>query len=44
MRSLAAGEIKPLVAARVPLLEAARAHELLEAGGQPGKVVLVTES
>jgi NADPH:quinone reductase-like Zn-dependent oxidoreductase len=44
LRSLAAGEISPLVAARVPLTDAARAHEMLEAGGHPGKVVLVTES
>jgi NADPH:quinone reductase-like Zn-dependent oxidoreductase len=39
--SLAAGTIKPLVAERVPLAEAARAHELLERGGHAGKVVLV---
>jgi NADPH:quinone reductase-like Zn-dependent oxidoreductase len=38
---LAAGDIKPLVAARIPLAEAARAHELLERGGYAGKVVLV---
>jgi NADPH:quinone reductase-like Zn-dependent oxidoreductase len=40
--SLAAGEIKPVVAERIPLVEAARAHELLERGGYAGKVVLVT--
>jgi NADPH2:quinone reductase len=39
---LAAGEIKPVVAERIPLVEAARAHELLERGGYAGKVVLVT--
>ena len=39
---LAAGEIQPAVAERIPLLEAARAHELLERGGYAGKVVLVT--
>jgi NADPH:quinone reductase-like Zn-dependent oxidoreductase len=39
--SLAAGRIKPVVAERIPLLEAARAHELLERGGYAGKVVLV---
>jgi NADPH2:quinone reductase len=39
---LAAGEIKPVVAERIPLAEAARAHELLERGGYAGKVVLVT--
>jgi NADPH:quinone reductase-like Zn-dependent oxidoreductase len=38
---LAAGDIKPVVAARIPLAEAARAHELLERGGYAGKVVLV---
>jgi NADPH:quinone reductase-like Zn-dependent oxidoreductase len=38
---LAAGKIKPIVAARIPLVEAARAHELLERGGHAGKVVLV---
>jgi NADPH:quinone reductase-like Zn-dependent oxidoreductase len=38
---LAAGEIKPVVAERVPLVEAARAHELLERGHYAGKVVLV---
>jgi NADPH2:quinone reductase len=40
---LAAGKLKPVVAARVPLLEAARAHELLERGGYAGKVVLVAD-
>jgi NADPH:quinone reductase-like Zn-dependent oxidoreductase len=39
---LAAGKIKPVVAGRFPLAEAARAHELLERGGYAGKVVLVT--
>jgi len=39
---LEAGKIKPIVAARIPLVEAARAHELLERGGYSGKVVLVT--
>ena len=38
---LAAGTIKPVVAERIPLVEAARAHELLERGGHAGKVVLV---
>ena len=41
---LAAGEIKPVVAERIPLVEAARAHELLERGGYAGKVVLVTSA
>lgn len=39
---LAEDEIHPLVADRIPLLEAARAHEVLERGGYAGKVVLVT--
>lgn len=39
---LAAGKIKPLVAERIPLVEAARAHELLERGGYAGRIVLVT--
>jgi NADPH:quinone reductase-like Zn-dependent oxidoreductase len=38
---LAEGKIKPVVAERIPLVEAARAHELLERGGYAGKVVLV---
>lgn len=38
----AAGKIEPVVADRIPLVEAARAHELLERGGHAGKVVLVT--
>jgi NADPH:quinone reductase-like Zn-dependent oxidoreductase len=39
---LAAGTIKPIVAERIPLVEATRAHELLERGGYAGKVILVT--
>jgi NADPH:quinone reductase-like Zn-dependent oxidoreductase len=42
--SLAKGKIRPIVAARVPLVEAVRAHELLERGGHAGKFVLVTEA
>jgi NADPH:quinone reductase-like Zn-dependent oxidoreductase len=42
--SLAEGRIKPVVAERIPLLEAARAHELLERGGHAGKVVLVASA
>jgi NADPH:quinone reductase-like Zn-dependent oxidoreductase len=41
---LAAGKLKPVVAERIPLNEAARAHELLERGGYAGKVVLVTSA
>jgi NADPH:quinone reductase-like Zn-dependent oxidoreductase len=40
--SAAAGRVRPVVAARIPLGEAVRAHELLERGGYAGKVVLVT--
>jgi len=40
---LAEGKIKPVVAERIPLAEAVRAHELLERGGYAGKVVLITE-
>jgi len=39
--SAAEGRIRPVVAERIPLAEAARAHELLERGGHAGKVVLV---
>jgi NADPH2:quinone reductase len=38
---LAAGKIKPVVAERFPLVEAARAHERIERGGYAGKVTLV---
>jgi len=38
---LAQREIKPLVAERLPLVEARRAHELLGRGGVTGKIVLV---
>jgi len=41
---LAAGRIRPIVAERIPLAEAARAHELLERSGHAGKVVLVTSA
>jgi NADPH:quinone reductase-like Zn-dependent oxidoreductase len=41
---LESGKIKPVVADRIPLAEAARAHELLEHGGYAGKVVLVTDA
>ncbi len=39
---LAAGKLKPVVAARISLEEAVRAHELLEHGGHAGKVILVS--
>jgi NADPH2:quinone reductase len=41
---LAAGKIKPVVAERIPLAQAARAHELLERGGYAGKVVLIANT
>ena len=36
-------KIKPLIAARFPLTEARRAHELLGEGGVTGKIVLVSD-
>jgi NADPH2:quinone reductase len=39
---LAEGKLRPVVAERTPLAEAARAHELLDRGGYGGKIVLVT--
>jgi NADPH2:quinone reductase len=42
--SVAAGRLDPVVAGRVPLAEAVRAHELIERGGYAGKVVLVTDN
>ena len=41
---LAAGKIKPVVAERFSLGEAARAHALLERSGHAGKAVLVTSA
>lgn len=38
---LAAGQIRPRIAARLPLLEARRGNEMLEAGGLEGKIVLI---
>ncbi len=37
------GRVEPVVAARVPLRDAAHAHTLLERGGQTGKIVLMGE-
>ena len=37
---LAAGRIRPLIHDRLPLAEAARAHELLESGEVIGKLLL----
>jgi len=38
---LAAGKIEPMITARIPLVQARQAHELLERGGYRGKVVLI---
>ncbi|HSB01752.1 MAG TPA: zinc-binding dehydrogenase, partial [Anaerolineales bacterium] len=38
---LAHRQIKPKIAARLPLLEARRGNEMLEAGGLRGKIVLL---
>jgi NADPH2:quinone reductase len=43
LRLLAEGQLSPVVAARIPLVEAARAHASLERGGHVGKLVLVTD-
>jgi NADPH:quinone reductase-like Zn-dependent oxidoreductase len=39
---LGEGEIKPIVAAKFPILEAAKANELLESGKVIGNVVLLS--
>lgn len=41
---LASDNIKPVIAERIPLVEAARGHELLEHGRYAGKVVLLTKT
>ncbi|HEY7078621.1 MAG TPA: zinc-binding dehydrogenase [Nitrososphaeraceae archaeon] len=35
------GKIKPVIAAKMPLNEAARAHELLAGGSVEGNIVLI---
>ncbi|WP_299682233.1 zinc-binding dehydrogenase [uncultured Roseobacter sp.] len=40
LEKAAAGQLKPAIAAEVPMSEASRAHAMLEAGGLVGKVVL----
>jgi len=40
---LAQGKLKPVIAERFPLTEAARAHESIERGGYAGKYVLITD-
>ena len=42
--ALATNQLEPVIAQRVPLAEAAKAHELLERGGHTGKVVLTTDA
>ncbi len=42
--ALAARQLEPVIAERIPLAEAAKAHELLERGGHSGKVVLTTDA
>jgi NADPH:quinone reductase-like Zn-dependent oxidoreductase len=44
LEAAAAGKLQPVVAERIPLAEATRAHELLEHGGYAGKVVLIAGS
>ena len=41
---LAAGQINPVIGAKVPLVEVKHAHQMLEQGKVAGKVVLVCES
>lgn len=40
---LAGGKLRPVIAERIPLVEARRAHEAIERGGYAGKFVLVIE-
>jgi NADPH2:quinone reductase len=39
--SLASDRIKPVIAEQIPLVDAARAHEVIDRGGYAGKVVLI---
>lgn len=39
-----AGEIKPIIYARLPLAEAAEGHRLMEAAGHIGKIVLLVDA
>ncbi len=41
LKLLAEGKIKPVVGERIPLVEAARAHELMEKAAVSGKIVLI---
>jgi len=40
---LAAGKIRPKISARLPLLEARKGNEMIEAGGVDGKIVLLRD-
>jgi len=40
---LVQGSLKPIIAARLPLTQIARAHELVDTAGVAGKIVLVAE-
>jgi NADPH:quinone reductase-like Zn-dependent oxidoreductase len=42
--ALATQQLKPVIAKRIPLAAATKAHELLELGGHTGKVVLTTNA
>jgi len=44
LRMLCAGAVRPVIGARVPLIEAGRAHQLIESGKVVGKVVLLCSS
>jgi NADPH:quinone reductase-like Zn-dependent oxidoreductase len=44
LTSTANGDLNPVIAERIPLLEASRAHEQLEQGGRAGKYVLITDA
>jgi putative PIG3 family NAD(P)H quinone oxidoreductase len=40
---VASGQVRPVIDAVVPLAEAARAHQLMEAGGHVGKIMLAAD-
>jgi NADPH:quinone reductase-like Zn-dependent oxidoreductase len=40
-RLLGEGQIKPIISARFPLMEAAKAYQLLESGQAIGNIVLI---
>jgi len=44
LSSLEVGDLEPVVAERIPLVEASRAHDQLERGDYAGKLVLVTDA